>query len=131
VTGPPRERRRLAPWLLAVGYCAVIFALSSVENPLPALTDRISDKVLHGVEYAGLGGLLAVALALTVPRLRPARILVLAALLASLYGASDEVHQSFVPGREADPRDWAADSAGGLVGAGAAVAFLRRARSAG
>jgi VanZ family protein len=37
-------------------------------------------------------------------------------LLGSLYGASDEVHQSFVPGRAADPLDWVADSAGAVAG---------------
>jgi len=131
VSAPRRERHWLAPWLLAAAYCVLIFVLSSLENPLPGLTWRISDKLLHGLEYAGLGALLAVALALSLPRLGLGRVLVWAALLASLYGASDELHQSYVPGRDADPRDWVADTAGGLAGAGAALAFLRRARGAG
>ena len=31
---------------------------------------------------------------------------------ASLYAATDEIHQSFVPGRDADVRDWFADTIG-------------------
>jgi VanZ family protein len=36
--------------------------------------------------------------------------------LGVAYGASDEVHQAFVPGRSADPADWAADALGVLAG---------------
>jgi VanZ family protein len=53
------------------------------------------------------------------------RALLLGVAAASLYGALDEWHQSFVPGRDPDPWDWAADTAGALVGA-AAVGLPRR-----
>jgi VanZ family protein len=48
-------------------------------------------------------------------------------LLATLYGVTDEVHQSFVPGRNPDWRDVVADGLGALLGAGVtiAVAHLR------
>ena len=36
-------------------------------------------------------------------------------VLAALFGASDEYHQSFVPGRQMDIMDWLADLAGILV----------------
>jgi VanZ family protein len=124
-------RRSALSWLAAVAYCGVIFALSAMENPLPAITGRISDKVLHAVEYAGLGGLLGLALAASAPRLRPLHLFLAAALGAAAYGASDEWHQSFVPGRDMSALDWLADATGATLGAGAAVAFLRRARSAG
>ncbi len=39
----------------------------------------------------------------------------LAVVLASVYGVSDEVHQSYVPGRSADAADWLADTAGAAV----------------
>lgn len=35
---------------------------------------------------------------------------------ASLYGATDEIHQLFVPGRSADPADWLTDTCGALLG---------------
>lgn len=119
------SRRTALAWAEVVLYAALIFALSAQSHPLPFLPPVIwgHDKLLHLAEYAVLGGLIARALRLG--GRRPARVLVLALLAASLYGASDELHQKFVPDRTADPRDWAADTAGAALGA-AAVTFLRR-----
>ena len=39
----------------------------------------------------------------------------LATSIASLYGISDEFHQSFVPGRTPDVVDWLADTSGALL----------------
>ncbi|SHE23773.1 hypothetical protein BPUTEOMOX_1817 [methanotrophic endosymbiont of Bathymodiolus puteoserpentis (Logatchev)] len=36
-------------------------------------------------------------------------------IFTSLYGASDEWHQSFVPGRMSDTQDWLADTLGGVL----------------
>ena len=74
---------------------------SSVGIPAPW------DKVAHFLEYAGLGFLLA----------RATGNLRTAFLIAVLWGALDEVHQSFVPGREAGVPDWIADILGSLTGA--------------
>jgi VanZ family protein len=70
-----------------------------------------------------------VALALAASGLAMRRALLLAVFAASLYGASDEVHQALVPGRAADVRDWAADSCGAALGAAAIAAALRVRRS--
>ena len=37
------------------------------------------------------------------------------AAFCMLYGLSDEFHQSYVPGRMADPYDWIADAAGATI----------------
>jgi len=42
---------------------------------------------------------------------------VLAAVLVAIYGATDEFHQYFVPGRECSVLDWFADATGAFVGA--------------
>jgi VanZ family protein len=42
---------------------------------------------------------------------------VLALVLASCYGATDEFHQLFVPGRSGEVRDWAIDTLGALTAA--------------
>ncbi|WP_425601740.1 VanZ family protein [Geminisphaera colitermitum] len=39
----------------------------------------------------------------------------LALLLVSAFGATDEIHQSFTPGRSADIRDWVADTLGAIT----------------
>ena len=46
--------------------------------------------------------------------------------LTALWGAADELHQKFVPGRSSDVADFAADLLGALVAA-AAVLLLSRA----
>jgi len=124
-------RRRALLWLAVAAYCGAIFALSAMENPLPTVTSRLPDKLLHALEYAVLGGLLCLALASAAQRPRPRDLLLAAALLAAAYGVSDEWHQSLVPGRDASALDWLADATGAALGAAAAAAFLRRARSAG
>ncbi len=90
---------------LALLYMAGVFWLSSQPGTAVGLPSPW-DKLAHAAEYAGLGFLLARATG------APAT----AWVLAALYGASDEVHQRFVPGREASPFDWLADAAGGFVG---------------
>ena len=77
------------------------------------LTDFIVRKGAHFCEYAGLGMLLALALYIQTGRHKiPAAV-----LCASLYAATDEVHQLFVEGRACRWQDWAIDTAGALVGA--------------
>ncbi len=117
--------RRLRPWVPVALYAALVFWLSSQSQPLPFLPTEIwsFDKLLHAGEYAVLGVLVARALA--AGGLSPARAFLWALLLASLYGASDELHQSFVPNRSCDPRDWAADTAGAAAGAALGARSLR------
>jgi VanZ family protein len=47
-------------------------------------------------------------------------------LIGLVYAATDEVHQSFVPGRSPDAADWLADALG--VAAGCFVLYLRSGR---
>jgi VanZ family protein len=110
--------RRLFLWLPAALFMGVIFYSSSLPDPAPALTRVVLDKILHMSGYALLGILYCVAL--RGEGLSLTRVFVIAIFLASLYGASDEWHQSFTPGRTPDVEDWFADTAGGAAGA---VAF--------
>jgi len=95
----------------------VIFALSSISD-VPGLPGGMSDKTAHGLLYAGLGLLLVRALAGGRPTMVGASTVVLAILIAVVYGLSDETHQLFVPGRQFDLRDLAADGVGAAVAAG-------------
>lgn len=97
--------RRLLPWLPAAAWAATIYLLSS-QPRLPGPEIPNFDKVAHFGAYAILGALLAFAA-------HRSRVSVLVAVAVGvLYGASDEVHQMFVPGRSPDVLDWAADAAG-------------------
>lgn len=108
-------------WGPVCGYAGLIFYLSSLPHPeekLPTLVTFFSDKVLHAVEYAVLGALCyrAVRGSGNDWWRRPA--IPAAILLASLYGASDEVHQAFVPFRDSSWLDWLADTIGAALGVG-------------
>ncbi len=86
-------------------------------------------KTAHFVEYSILG-LLLWRLIHSDPAwaaCRPREYLT-ALLLAALYAASDEFHQSFVPGREAAVRDVLLDTCGAGFGLAAlwAARWLRR-----
>jgi VanZ family protein len=95
---------------------ALIFT-ASAQSDLPAPPGGISDKSEHALAYGALGAALVRALAggrssaMSLPRV------LLAAFLAALYGASDELHQRFVPNRTPDLLDLVADACGALAGA--------------
>ncbi len=100
-------------WLPIVAWAAAIFALSAVpalDSGL-GLWDLALRKAAHFSEYAVLGALLARAV-----REFPAFA------LAVLYAVSDELHQTFVPGRAGTLLDLGIDAGGALAG----ILLLRR-----
>jgi VanZ family protein len=103
-------------WGPVVLYCALIFGFSSVSD-VPPLPGGMSDKVAHALLYSGLGFLVARALA---GGRRVTWWVVLGTIAAvTLYGLSDETHQLFVPHREFDLKDLAADGTGASLGTAA------------
>jgi VanZ family protein len=117
--------RRVLLWGPPILYMVSIYHFSSESNPVPVITEHIRDKLLHTAEYAGLAALLGRAL--IGEGLNVGRACLLAVLLTSAYGATDEFHQWFIPMRTSDIRDWIADSAGAAIGAVSyAVASPRR-----
>ena len=108
-------------WLPVALYAGIIFYMSSQSHPeeqLPSFVLKdVSDKVLHAVEYAVLGGLCYRAFRWGVSGAVASYALLFAIATASLYGVTDEVHQFFVPFRESSWLDWLADTAGATVGA--------------
>lgn len=118
------QLRRLS-LLLALAWMGWIFYLSHQPTlGFPPLFPH-QDKLMHFTAYAVLGGFLLGALAVP-PSGHGARQVLLATIVASLYGASDEIHQAFVPGRNPDVIDWLADTAGALTAALLLAAISRR-----
>jgi VanZ family protein len=109
-----------ARWALVLAWMAVVFFASSISDLGRA--KRVPDWISHPVEY-GAGAVL-VCRALEGGRRRPLTLstALTATLLTTAYGVTDEYHQSFVPGRTADPADVAKD----LGGAALACALYRR-----
>ena len=119
--------KRVGLWLPPLIYMGLIFHYSSQSNPLPEMTRHVWDKLLHTAEYAGLAVLLCRAL--LGEGVGGFRAFIIAIVLTAVYGASDEWHQSFVPLRAADVRDWLADDLGAMAGAAAySMASGRRQR---
>lgn len=94
-------------------WAALIFVLSS-RSTLPTPSVSGFDKVAHFGAYFVLAVLTSRALHL---RWRGTTAAVITFVLGVAYGISDEVHQSFVPGREPDLADLVADGFGAAAGA--------------
>ena len=126
-----RKGERILAWMAVVCYAAVIWTLSSISDFSP-VTDELgwferipfSDKIVHATEYAIFAALLTNALSRGAIRKLSWRVAGLAVLIATLYGASDEIHQMFVPQRTPDVLDLLADATGSVVGAVGAPLIL-------
>jgi VanZ family protein len=107
-------------WIPAVVMVTAIFAFSSIPGsgmPSFGLFDLLVKKGGHALGYA----LLALAILhwrrpLWDESPPPLKDLFLAWALTVLYAASDEFHQSFVPGRMASPLDVLIDAIGAFLG---------------
>ncbi|MDQ6952495.1 MAG: VanZ family protein [Mariprofundaceae bacterium] len=97
--------------LLLLAYCGFIFFLSSQSTLIATPLDFPNkDKVMHASAYAILGWF---AWRFFGHHVQFSWLLALISVLfASIYGISDEFHQSFVVGRDADVWDWVADTTG-------------------
>lgn len=108
--------RWLSLWMPVLVCAAAIFVLShqpdvrTVGSELPELMLR---KLAHLIEYGVLAFLLARAL--SGHGWAPKKIAGVGFLLCLLYAASDEFHQSFVPGRYGKVRDVVLDSLGAAM----------------
>lgn len=109
---------RLAPAIL----CMAAFWLVSDRPGDLVFPVAGGDKIAHGIAYA----VLAAAIRWGIDGTGGTRSATwIAWLAAAAYGALDEWHQSWVPGRFATVGDWIADAVGAAVGAVAADRFLR------
>jgi VanZ family protein len=112
-------------WLLPIAYMALIWTLSSFPADefvaLPDLSlDRIIKESLHLVEFGILYLLFVLALFGNGQLTKKTSLIF--ALIACLYGALDEIHQSFVPYRSATWIDLVKD----VIGVTVASYFVNR-----
>jgi VanZ family protein len=107
------SRSPLAVWVPVVVWMAGIF-VASAQPKLP-LQDEVPDFLSHSAAYLVLAVLWCWALAKG--REASLRTALAAVLASTLYGVTDEWHQSFVPGRHAEARDVRNDAIGAAAGA--------------
>ncbi|HDH52940.1 MAG TPA: VanZ family protein [Nitrospirae bacterium] len=104
-------------WFVTIGYMGIIFYLSSLQDIDISRFPSNFDKVVHTCIYIPLSFLLYLSLR----RIGIKKyIFIMAFVLASIYGISDEIHQLFVPGRDAAIGDVLADTLGAFIGSLAA-----------
>ena len=113
-------RTAVACWLATFGYMGLIFFLSSLVFDVPDLPEN-SDKVIHTGVYLLLAMLFYISFRKSGMK---RNVFVWSIILTGLYGATDEIHQYFVPGRNADVYDVLADFSGALIGS-TASRFLK------
>ncbi len=120
------SKRIFRDGLLLLAYCGFIFFLSSQSTLISTPLDFPNkDKLMHGSAYAIMGFLAWRTFRHHVQSLRI--LAVISVLFASLYGISDEFHQSFVVGRTEDVWDWVADTTGASLMVW--VLYIRRLRN--
>jgi len=116
-------KRFLLFWLPVLVWAGLIFWLSSLRvTPEPEAVRGFPgwSQEAHFTLYLVLGALLcrAISTLQTTSRIR----MLLPMVAGALYAISDEVHQHFVPGRQADIMDLIVDCAG--LAAGILLAFF-------
>ena len=93
--------------LTALAFAAaLVFQLLALPEPafVPSVTAVITDKALHALVFGALAVLLWVLAG------GRGALVIFAAVIG--IGMLDEMHQLFIPGREADVADLVADAAG-------------------
>ena len=111
-----RFKNFLFYWLPIFVYCTLIYIQSSYPSPEEVPQLPYIDKVLHFAAYALLSALFLRALKMLPIKDNIRLITILGITLSSLYGISDEIHQHYVPFRDADIMDALADILGSIFG---------------
>jgi VanZ family protein len=101
------------PWLFLM---IIIFIQSSIGSlKLPDIEFDLADKIVHFLIFGILGILMARGLRNLGNKTIKDNYLSITILVCILYGASDEIHQYFVPGRYSSLGDWIADALGIVI----------------
>jgi VanZ family protein len=107
---------RMVPMIVVMG---TIFFLSHQPGdslPLPPVVNI--DKVAHMVIYGILAGAVIFGFLPSFRKSNPLTVACTAVLVCTLYGFSDEFHQTFISMRQASRLDMVADFSGALMVSG-------------
>ena len=91
---------------------AIFFASHQPDISIPDIGFGLTDKFLHLVAYFVFGITLIVAFRGNFINLGSKKLVILVFFLGAVYAFSDEIHQYYIPGRDADFFDWLADITG-------------------
>ncbi|MCL4547806.1 MAG: VanZ family protein [Bacteroidetes bacterium] len=121
------ERTKTFVYFPLALYWLTIFILTTIPTDAIPQFFNAQDKIEHFSAYF----LLAVLLNLTLYFQKQFKLIsdksfLFASLFVAGYGAIDELHQIFIPGRTCDFFDWTADATGGIIGVWIVYIFLRK-----
>jgi len=111
-----RLKHFLYHWLPLIIYCIAIYIQSDFPSIEHIPSFEFSDKFLHFFAYAIMGVLFYRAYQTLRIKGDPRMLILLSVVSASLYGISDEIHQYYVPFRDASIYDGIANFLGALCG---------------
>lgn len=95
--------------LIALG----IFIISDMPHPeFPDFGIVWEDKIMHISAYLVFGISIVLFLLANLKNPILKNVVILTLIIGAVYGFSDEIHQYYVPGRDAEILDWFADLTG-------------------
>ena len=101
-------------WLPPLLWAGVILFVTSIPGHYVPHELSPYDKAAHFAMYGFFAVLLTREIVQVTGRWRAA---IMALAIAVTFGAADELHQRFIPGRSSELADWRADSVGAAGGA--------------
>ena len=109
-----KNKTLLVYWPLGIYWLILLILTSLPGNDLPDV--KISDKIEHFLAFWGLAILLKLTLTVQnkyqkLKKYSSSFTLV----IIGIYAAVDEIHQLFIPGRDCQFLDWAADFTGATI----------------
>jgi len=111
-------KKSLSLWLPVILWMIVIYIGSSIGG-VPRVGGKAIDGMVHRaahlIEFAVLGALVLRAVS-NGTRTIARREMIITLIIVALYGASDEFHQRFTPGRSSEGIAVVFDALGGLIG---------------
>lgn len=121
------ERTKTFVYLPLVLYWITIFILTTIPADVIPQFFNAQDKLEHFGAYFVLAILLNLALYFQKRfSMIAGKSFLFTALFVAGYGAIDELHQLFIPGRVCDFFDWTSDTIGGIIGMWMIYLFLRK-----
>lgn len=104
---------RMVPMVITMGTIFFLSHQTGDQLSLPAIPGI--DKLGHMIVYGVLAVTILFAFNENQKSTRPRRVMVLTVIFCILYGITDEIHQSFIPGRFVSIYDIFADGTGASV----------------
>ena len=107
------SKKKIPYTWIAFAYAVLILIVSSIPDlSPPQLGFEYQDKLYHFIEYSIFSVLLFFALLNSQRDFLRKNVLQISLLIGASFGTLDELHQKFIPGRQADVLDFTADFVG-------------------